>query len=63
MLDHSFIVPYMIYGVDIWGNTYKTNTNSIFFTAKKAIRIISKKPYHEPTHSVFIHHNITKFQN
>ena len=32
----SFILPYIIYCVEVWGNTYKTNTDPIFILQKKS---------------------------
>lgn len=63
ILYYSLIAPYMTYCIEIWGNTYKSNTTPIFLLQKKAIRIISKKPYKEPTHPLFINLNILKFKD
>ena len=50
----SFILPYMTYCVEIWGNTYKTNIHPIFILQKRAIRIIHKTAYREPTNPLFV---------
>merc|ERR1712035_19378 len=62
-LYYSLIAPYMTYCIEVWGNTYKTNTNPIFLLQKKAIRIISKKPFREPTNPLFICLKILKFKD
>ncbi len=33
-------VPYIIYCVEVWGRTYKTNLNPIYRLQKKAVRIV-----------------------
>lgn len=38
----SVVVPYITYCVEVWGNTYKTNTNPIVMLQKRAIRIVKK---------------------
>ncbi len=34
--------------------TYKTNLNSIFILQKKAVRIVKRVDYYEPTNNLFI---------
>lgn len=63
MLYCSFILPYMTYCVEVWGNTYKTNTHPIFILQKRAIRIIHKTAYREPTNPLFIKLKILKFKD
>ncbi len=50
----SFILSYIIYCVEEWGNTYKTNTEPIFNHQKRAIRIVNKTTYREHTNPLFI---------
>ena len=57
----SFILPYMTYCVEIWGNTYKTNIHPIFILQKRAIRIIHKTAYREPTNPLFVQLKTLKF--
>lgn len=61
VLYHSLLIPYMTYCIEVWGNTYKTNTNPIFLLQKKAIRIICNKSYCEPTNPLFSTLQILKF--
>lgn len=63
MLYSSFILPYMTYCVEVWGNTYKTNIYPISILQKRAIRIIHKAPYREPTNPLFIKLKILKFKD
>jgi len=42
-LYYSFIYPYLIYGIEVWGNSTNTNLNQLFKIQKKAIRIITLK--------------------
>jgi len=65
----------MTYFVEVWGNTYKTNTHPIFILQKRAIRIIHKTAYkrairiihktayREPTNPLFIKLKILKFKD
>ena len=59
----SFILPYITYSIEVWGNTYKTNTNPIFILQKRAIRIINKTNYREPTNQLFIQLKTLKFKD
>lgn len=50
----SLVLPYMTYGLEVWGNTYKTNLNPITIIQKRAIRIVNKVAYREHTNELFI---------
>ncbi len=50
----SFFIPYVIYCVEVWGNTSKTNTNPISILQKRAMRTVNKPTYREPTNPLFI---------
>jgi len=41
VLYHSFVMPYLYYCVEIWGNCYKTHLQPLITLQKKAIRIVS----------------------
>ncbi len=49
----ALIVPYITYCVEVWGHTYKTNLNSIYRLQKKAVRIVKRVDYYEPTNHLF----------
>ena len=40
ILYDSLFVPYLSYCSEIWGNTYKTNTNCVYVLQKKVLRIV-----------------------
>ena len=61
MIYNSLIMPYITYAMEIWGNTYKTNTQQIFRLQKKAVRAITFSSYNQPTHSLFKNLQILKF--
>ncbi len=61
ILYNTFILPYLSYGVEIWGNTYKTNLQSISILQKRAIRIINNVGYLEQTNLLFLQSIILKF--
>ena len=54
-------MPYIVYCLEIWGHTYKTNTRSIFILQKRAIRNVCKTAYREHTNQLFINLNVLKF--
>ena len=35
LLYKALIQPHLVYGIEVWGSTYKTNLNCIFLTQKK----------------------------
>ncbi|XP_052424138.1 uncharacterized protein LOC127966859 [Carassius gibelio] len=61
MFYSSLVTPYLTYGIEIWGNTYKTRTNLIFLLQKKVIRLINYAPYNSPSNSLFLQSKILKF--
>ena len=46
-------LPYLTYGVIIWGHTYWSNIKPLYIMQKKAIRIINFLTYQEHTSSYF----------
>ena len=63
LLYCSLIVPYITYCVEVWGNAYITNTTPIFLLQKRALRIINRSDYYEPTNKLFIKYNTLKFHD
>ena len=51
----------MSYCVEVWGNSYKSNLNPVFLLQKRAIRIIKKAAFFEPTNALFINLYTLKF--
>ena len=62
LLYHTFIQPYISYGIESGVNANKTYTNNIFMLQKKAIRLISKIGYREHTNNYFKAMNILKLE-
>ena len=57
----SFILPYLDYCIEIWGNSYKTNTLPAYSLQKRAIRIASKAGYRDHTNQYFVKFKTLKF--
>ena len=62
MLHCTLILPYISYCVEIWGNTYKSNTKPLYILQKRAIRIIHKADYREHTNMLFVSSGLLKWQ-
>uniref|UniRef100_A0A8C6MEW6 Reverse transcriptase domain-containing protein n=1 Tax=Nothobranchius furzeri TaxID=105023 RepID=A0A8C6MEW6_NOTFU len=62
-LYYSFILPYLTYCIEVWGNTYKTNTNPLFLLQKKVLRILYKANPREHTNKYFVLSKIMKFKD
>ena len=54
----TFILPYINYGILIWGNTCKTYLDKLIKLQKWAIRTISKSHYRSHTRPLFAKYNI-----
>ncbi|MGL1889690.1 MAG: reverse transcriptase domain-containing protein [Reichenbachiella sp.] len=52
-LYYSFIYPYMIYCVEIWGHAAACHIDPLFFLQKKIIRIMTFSPYLAHTSPLF----------
>ena len=57
---YSIIYPFLIYGVVIWGNTYKSNIYPLVILQKKAIRIITFSHFQSHTSPLFKKFNLLK---
>lgn len=55
---YSYIECHLIYCIEIWGNTNKTNITSLFRLQKKAIRLITYSHYRAHTEQLFMSLNI-----
>lgn len=53
-LYHSFVMSYLNYCVEVWGNCYKTNLLPLISLQKKAIRIVHKRKYNDHTNPLFL---------
>ena len=61
-LYHTFVFPYLIYGVEVWGNTHAIHLNPIIKLQKKYIRAITFSHYLEPSQPLFNQLNILDFK-
>ena len=59
-LYYSFIYPYLLYCLPIWGGTYHTHLNSLITLQKRAVRIISNASYLDHTDPLFKSNQILK---
>ena len=57
-LYYSFAFPYFIYCNHVWGNTYKTNLESIVRVQKKLVRIITCSSYRAHTEPLMAANNL-----
>ena len=61
MLYCSLILPYLLYCIEIWGNTYKTNLQSLVITQKKADRLLRGVSRLEHTNNIFNNFKLLNF--
>ena len=60
-LYFTFIYPYLIYCIEIWGNSNDSHLNPIIKIQKKGIQAISFAHYLDPTSPLFRRLNILNF--
>ena len=53
-LYHSFIFPYLIYCVEIWGSASDAHLLPLILLQKKIVRVISFSPYLAHTKEIFL---------
>ena len=58
----TFIYPYLIYCLEIWGNTYETHLNPLIKIQKRSIRTITFSHYQDHTGPLFDRLNILDFK-
>uniref|UniRef100_A0A3Q3ITX2 Reverse transcriptase domain-containing protein n=1 Tax=Monopterus albus TaxID=43700 RepID=A0A3Q3ITX2_MONAL len=61
ILYSSLILPYLEYGVENWGNTYKSSLQPLYILQKRAIRIVHKMGYRDHTNGAFIQSKLLNF--
>ena len=54
----TLILPYLSYGIIIWGDTCKTYLDKLIKLQKWAIRTVSKSQYRSHTQPLFTKHNV-----
>lgn len=57
----ALILPYLNYCVEVWGNAYRTTTNSVYLLQKRAIRVIHHAGYRDHTNYLFFNAGLLKF--
>ena len=62
-LYNSFVFPYLIYGVEVWGNTNAVHLDPIIKIQKKVVRTITFSHYLAHTEPIFDTLNILNFSN
>ena len=60
MLYSTLILPYLNYGILVWGNTHSSYLERILLLQKKAIRVICNASWRSHTDVLFIENNILK---
>ena len=60
---YSFVYPYLLYGILIWGDAANAHLNSLFLIQKKIIRIITLSEYLAPTRPLFLSTEILKLKD
>ena len=63
MLYSSLILPYLNYGLLVWGNTHQTLLDKVLLLQKKVIRIICNSPFRCHTDGLFFENNILKVKD
>ena len=58
---HSFVFPYLIYCVEIWGNASAIHLDSLKKIQKKTIRAITFSEFSAPSEPLFQRSNILNF--
>ena len=61
-LYHTFIFPYLIYCVELWGNAASIHLNPIVLLQKKCLRTITFSVYLAPSMPLFQQTNILAFE-
>ena len=62
-LYNSFVFPYLIYGIKVWGNAIAVHLNPILKIQKKIVRTITFLHYLAHTEHIFDTLNILSFNN
>ena len=63
MLYSSLILPYLNYGILVWGNTHETLLDKVLLLQKKIIRIICNSPFLSHTDPLFFENKILKVKD
>ena len=53
MLYNAFVLPHLMYGLEVWGNTFPTYIQDILQIQKKLVRIITFSDWNAPSAPLF----------
>ena len=53
-LYYSYVYPYLIYCIEVWGSAYQTHLHPLFLVQKKIVRIITFSHYLAHTQPIFV---------
>ena len=56
-------MPYLLYCIEIWGNSYKTHLKPLQVLQKKAVRVVAGAPYLAHTNNFFLDFRFLKLQD
>ena len=59
----TIIHPYLLYGITIWGNTYKNHLKRLKSLQNKAVKIIAGRQYLDDSTAYYSQLNILKIEN
>ena len=62
-LYYSFIYPYLLYGIIIWGGTYQAHLHPLIILQKRSVRLISNASYLAHSEPLFLSNRILKFND
>ena len=62
-LYYALAYPHLLYGIIIWGSTFKKYTDKLFVLQKKIVRSILKCDYNAHSHPLFSRLGILKFHH
>ena len=63
MLYYSLIMPYLLYCIEIWGNSYKTHLKPLQVLQKKAVRVVAGASDLPHTNNFFLDFKLLKLQD
>ena len=61
-MDYTFVFPYLIYGVEIWGSASLNRINPLKKIQKKCVRTITFSEYLAPSEPIFQSLNVLNFE-
>ena len=62
-LYYSMVYPFLIYGISLWGDKFKTHLSKLVRTQKKVVRAIVGATYNAHTNTIFYDLRILKLDD